>query len=1368
MSYHRRHHYYLLVSSITALLLVLLLVASTTGDDMCGCLSRVPLLLDFFYSTNGPQWTAKTNWGPLNATNCSALSPWFGVTCSNGDIIEVNLASNGLTGTLPSSFSALTSLTNLDFHGNSLVGSPPSSWSQLSVIQSIFLQDCKLNGTLPDEWGVLSNLRVIQVHVNRLVGTLPSSWGSLGNNMFNLYLSANSFQGTLPTSWGSLTGMQYLMVHTNQLNGTLPSEWGSMTNMKSFRADGNQLSGTLPASYATLAGDLYFSNNRLRGTIPAAWSSMTRVTSVDLSTNCLVGPMPVGKSGIITVCNTKVMGGRIPSGCSGANLWPSVCGSFYTKSDEPTPSTTLSATEDGRTASMTLSASSSFISSLSFSATMSISNAEKTSTESITSSMSATNSLSTTNSDTMLAASLSDSKTMNDTGSTTYNMSLTEEPPRSSSLTFSASLSNTSSPSKSHTISLTLTITTTRPLTKSRALSNTRQSPSLSASATTSSTPSATPSPTSTTSETKDVSVSNTMSVWNDTHTVTATTSPTRTRSVCSNVTGNTPWDAFMPFESVDNTTTASSVTLTDASGGTYMSAAFIIGKAGALRAGRVSLIFILVHELRIESVYFGRVLTQGTAASTVTALNRTAIEVALVPSGSQYLATAATIEIPLHVLAGVCVWGRHTVRVDIVLTATVVGAMQVTQSVALVAGPLSAVSATPASAVAVTRMNILLSLLECEPVNTNQANGNNMLSVLVGPQHGASTRGAVVGNMAIVAAFAGILGSVILVFAMFGRCMYRAPLSASLYEMQNVFHFPGILMMPIAAVCQPTMAACIQLIVLEPVKGDRLFGILGLSVMVLLLMGPFTVAISRQFCLVLVSRSEHENKTAENVTNKDNPQEIISGADPLQQNDGPDPPITEAASAATKRTTSSRSGVANAIAAGKHYAKILFEERATWQPIIATKSSIAWKKRFVPLYMDCGTWWYPLADMWMAASVGAVGGLTIGNSSVCYAQLAVVALSYGATATLQMFVVVPLVLSSKVYSVALQVLGFASCGALVVEFLAPGETPAVTVATWCLLAITVLSTVKSGLDVVMMAIAMPQRMVKATKVIKAIPPLPESSGSPTHPRQTALLNAADASTAKIVVDFDDIDDGKKSDDIGSIDLDAENDFVVLEMRAAAAAAEQQQNSFDFVDLGRANLLVPGGHAPAGEQSDDLARYYNGALTAHHNIVDTDVQLHSRKEVIKSREEEIAFEWDHLLGQFDNSAHEGVAGGCDTAAAAAAAGVPGNNNDDIVCVAHSPLLATTANNDSNKGTEFALNLEESFDDDPLRSIDNQPHRGMSFLTMRDDNDDEIPRDLLLGKHHSTITSTADAPQGFQLDVILGSEEDEDVDILSGS
>ncbi|CUG89397.1 Hypothetical protein, putative [Bodo saltans] len=172
------------------------------------------------------------------------------------------------------------------------------------------------------------------------------------------------------------------------------------------------------------------------------------------------------------------------------------------------------------------------------------------------------------------------------------------------------------------------------------------------------------------------------------------------------------------------------------------------------------------------------------------------------------------------------------------------------------------------------------------------------------------------------------------------------------------------------------------------------------------------------------------------------------------------------------------------------------------------------------------------------------------------------------------------------------------SCGALVVEFLAPGETPAVAAATWCLLAITILSTVKSGLDVVMMAIAMPQRLVKAANVVKAIPPIPPK---PTPPPQTMLLEDDVLPSKGTAIVFNDDTDATPSN--SEYDLDPEGDFEILKMRAAAAAALQEQNSLDFVDLGRTNLLmidVP--NTPTRVETDDLAHYYNGAGVTHAQV----------------------------------------------------------------------------------------------------------------------------------------------------------------------
>ncbi|CUG87428.1 membrane-associated protein, putative [Bodo saltans] len=280
----------------------------------------------------------------------------------------------------------------------------------------------------------------------------------------------------------------------------------------------------------------------------------------------------------------------------------------------------------------------------------------------------------------------------------------------------------------------------------------------------------------------------------------------------------------------------------------------------------------------------------------------------------------------------------------------------------------------------------------------------------------------------------------------MYGRIARGHPFADTVGTLQATFHVPGVLMLPIAAVCQPTLTACVQLVVLQPAAGDRLLGVLGLFVVVGVMMVPFTIAISTQFCLELTS--EPDAKKVRNVT----------------QGDG------------------GVSGFRVACAPLRKAREVLFGERSSWVPASHIKHSAKWKKQYIPIFVDCGTWWYPLADMWISASVGVIGGLTLSNTNVCRGQLSVVAFAYLLSLLLQVFLVQPLVLASKVYAVVIQVLGVVSCGAVTVALIQDEEkeTLSVTVATYTMLMIALLSTVKSFADLVGLAIAFPVAMKKA------------------------------------------------------------------------------------------------------------------------------------------------------------------------------------------------------------------------------------------------------------------------------------------------
>ncbi|CUG87427.1 membrane-associated protein, putative [Bodo saltans] len=110
-------------------------------------------------------------------------------------------------------------------------------------------------------------------------------------------------------------------------------------------------------------------------------------------------------------------------------------------------------------------------------------------------------------------------------------------------------------------------------------------------------------------------------------------------------------------------------------------------------------------------------------------------------------------------------------------------------------------------------------------------------------------------------------------------------------------------------------------------------------------------------------------------------------------------------------------------------------------------------------------------------------------NTNVCRGQLSVVAFAYLLSLLLQLLLAQPLVLASKVYSVTIQVLGVVSCGAVTVALVQneEKETLSVTVAIYTMLMIALLSTVKSLVDLVGLAVAFPVAMKKAHSRIRSM-----------------------------------------------------------------------------------------------------------------------------------------------------------------------------------------------------------------------------------------------------------------------------------------
>ncbi|MEZ4660250.1 MAG: clostripain-related cysteine peptidase [Caldilineaceae bacterium] len=117
-------------------------VAVQTVPD-CSGVTAVPLvecraLLRLYADTKGGQWDNNSHWGDVNAAD--APCQWFGVTCQDGHVTQINLASNHLHGELPDAIGNFNFLTHLLVQDNQLRDPIPRAICELTdtLVQADF------------------------------------------------------------------------------------------------------------------------------------------------------------------------------------------------------------------------------------------------------------------------------------------------------------------------------------------------------------------------------------------------------------------------------------------------------------------------------------------------------------------------------------------------------------------------------------------------------------------------------------------------------------------------------------------------------------------------------------------------------------------------------------------------------------------------------------------------------------------------------------------------------------------------------------------------------------------------------------------------------------------------------------------------------------------------------------------------------------------------------------------------------------------------------------------------------------------------------------------------------------------------------
>ena len=309
-------------------------------------LDTLRALFALFNNTNGLEWNDRTNWN-----SDAPLDDWYGITVDErGRIIELNLANNNLSGSLPAELAALSNLKKLDVSDNGGLNGPlPETWTALALeylrmegtqlcappvvefqkwldeIPEYSVMNCTdtrpewyvlgllYNSTNGAEWtnndnwlseaplnqwyGVTTDengkVSTLELENNNLTGKLPPGLGQF-SSLISLNLSRNDLSGEIPFDLGNLAGLKRLNLSDNNLSGGIPSEIGRLTGLRSLDLSWNDLSGVIPAALGQLTRleSLRLAGINLNGVIPSELGLMTSLYLLSLEWNDLSGAIP--------------------------------------------------------------------------------------------------------------------------------------------------------------------------------------------------------------------------------------------------------------------------------------------------------------------------------------------------------------------------------------------------------------------------------------------------------------------------------------------------------------------------------------------------------------------------------------------------------------------------------------------------------------------------------------------------------------------------------------------------------------------------------------------------------------------------------------------------------------------------------------------------------------------------------------------------------------------------------------------------------------------------------------------------------------------------------------------------------------------
>ncbi|GJN28571.1 hypothetical protein PR202_gb16770 [Eleusine coracana subsp. coracana] len=216
--------------------------------------------------------------------------------------------SNGFCGHIPPSLANASNLGQLELSENNFTGIVPRSIGKLHKLYKLNLQFNKLEARnkdweFIDSLGNCTQLQILSLAANQLEGHIPISLSNLSADLKELYLGLNQLSGGLPSGIANFQNLNVLSLYENQFAGEIPEWLGNLKSLKMIGLSNNSFTGFIPTSLSNLSQLLYvyMAANKLEGHLPADMGNLQNLLECDISINLLHGDIPNGIFRIPTI-----------------------------------------------------------------------------------------------------------------------------------------------------------------------------------------------------------------------------------------------------------------------------------------------------------------------------------------------------------------------------------------------------------------------------------------------------------------------------------------------------------------------------------------------------------------------------------------------------------------------------------------------------------------------------------------------------------------------------------------------------------------------------------------------------------------------------------------------------------------------------------------------------------------------------------------------------------------------------------------------------------------------------------------------------------------------------------------------------------